>query len=400
MLLPRQTMPPFDRKKKSAGLENDQGSSGTILKGWKSSLMLLICLAIPCTSGRGAGMTYLTNEWYLETGAPTETCPAIAPDGTIYFGTFTGRLWAIQPDGSRKWIFRAGLEIKSSPAIDRDGTIYFGSRDRKCYAVRSDGKKKWEFPTGGWVDSSPALADDGAVFFGSWDKAFYALNPDGTKRWQFLTGGPIVSSPAIGANGAIYFGSHDKNFYAFAPDGSKKWEHAAGGAIISSPAISRDGVIYFTSVDGYSFAMNSDGIERWRLRTGGVTESSPVIGPDGTLYVVVNDKLWAITPEGSIKWKRDGEDLIQPTPVVLADASICFDSGWGMLINIAAEKSLNWVYIREGHAPPAVSPTGAIYVSDSGHLFAIRNKVPLAHSAWPKFRGNPRNTGNVKDLLK
>src|SRR5437016_13479241 len=302
MLLPRQTMPPFDRNKKSAGSANDQRSwrklsfvhatfqargrpvydgrsgcahlgatlsgskQGIILKGWKSISpglrgtsypgvkqrvpatlkglnqppiatancahpipMLLISIAILCATGRCAAMEYLTNEWSLATGAPSETCPAIAPDGTIYFGTFTGRLWAVQPDGSRKWIFRAGLEIKSSPAVGSDGTIYFGSRDRKCYAVRSDGKKKWEFPTGGWVDSSPALADDGAVFFGSWDKTFYALGPDGTKRWKFLTGGPVVSSPAIGANGAIYFGSHDKKFYAFASDGSKKWEYATGG---------------------------------------------------------------------------------------------------------------------------------------------------------------------------
>src|SRR3989442_2280693 len=240
MLLLRQTMPPFDRNQKSATSENDgvPALAGVVLplKAVRSisvstgqarslpakagtpyavpvvrceicRLMLLILIVILCATG-GAAMEYLTNEWSLITGAPSETCPAIAPDGTIYFGTFTGRLWAVQPDGSRKWIFRAGLEIKSSPAVGGDGTIYFGSRDRKCYALRSDGKKKWEFPTGGWVDSSPALGDDGGIFFGSWDKTFYALGPDGTKRWQFLTGGPIVSSPAIGANGAIYFGSH------------------------------------------------------------------------------------------------------------------------------------------------------------------------------------------------
>ena len=86
--------------------------------------------------------------------------------------------------------------------------------------------------------------------------------------------------------------------------------------------------------------------------------------------------------------------------MVLVELSNAQPASGQKLINIAAEMSLNWVYIREGHAPPAVSPTGAIYVSDSGHLFAIRNKVPLAHSAWPKFRGNPRNTGNVKDLLR
>jgi len=114
----------------------------------------------------------LTNEWSLGTSTWSDTCPAIAQDGTIYFGTFTGRLWAVRPNGSRKWIFRAGLEIKSSPGIGADGTIYFGSRDHKFYALRPNGEERWEFLTGGWVDSSPALAKDGTICFGSWDKNF------------------------------------------------------------------------------------------------------------------------------------------------------------------------------------------------------------------------------------
>src|SRR5205085_3666549 len=125
--------------------------------------------ALFCVSSFGA-VEHLTNKWSLRIDASSETCPAIAPDGTLYFGTFVGRLWAVRPDGSPKWTFRAGSEIKSSPAVASDGTIYFGSRDRKCYALRPDGKKKWEFSTGAWVDSSPAVAADGTVCLGSWDK--------------------------------------------------------------------------------------------------------------------------------------------------------------------------------------------------------------------------------------
>jgi outer membrane protein assembly factor BamB len=347
---------------------------------------------------RCAAVEYLTNDWSLDIPSSGDACPGIAPDGTIYVSTFTGRLLAVRPDGARKWTFRAGLEIKSSPAIGPDGTIYFGSRDHKCYAVRSDGKKKWEFLTGGWVDSSPAIANDGAICIGSWDKKFYALDPEGTKRWEFPTGGPIDSSPAIGADGVIYFGSHDNKFYALAPNGNKKWEYATGGPIITSPALNQKGAVYFTSVDGFCYSVSIEGTLRWRLRTGGITESSPVIGPDGTIYVGVNHQLWAITPEGDKKWDRNVDDLIQTTPLVLTNSSICFDSGWGVLINIEPDTTLNWVFIGVGRASPAVSPAGAIYVMDSNHLLAIRNKVPLARSPWPKFRGNPRNTGNLRDL--
>src|SRR5947208_2381215 len=101
-----------------------------------------------------------TNEWAVRVDSRIDSSPAISRDGTIYFGTRTGTLWALRPDGTRKWIFRAGGEIKSSPAIANDGTVYFGSRNRKLYAVRPEGIRQWEFGTGAWVDSSPALARD------------------------------------------------------------------------------------------------------------------------------------------------------------------------------------------------------------------------------------------------
>jgi outer membrane protein assembly factor BamB len=86
--------------------------------------------------------------------------------------------------------FQGGrVEIKSSPAVADDGTIYFGSRDRKLYAVTPQGKQKWTFATGAWIDSSPAIGADGTVYFGSWDANFYALNPDGSEKWKFPTGG-------------------------------------------------------------------------------------------------------------------------------------------------------------------------------------------------------------------
>ena len=80
----------------------------------------------------------VTNDWALDVDRPSDSSPAIAPDGTIYFGTFAGTLWAVNPDGSRNWTFKTGTEIKSSPAVGTDGTIYFGGRDRKFYAVRPD----------------------------------------------------------------------------------------------------------------------------------------------------------------------------------------------------------------------------------------------------------------------
>ena len=368
--------------------------------GLITSLAWLL-LPIPAACGED----FLTNEWSVTFRCHSDSAPAIGQDGTIYVGTWNGKLWALNPDGTRKWIFQAGSEIKSASAVGADGTVYFGSRDRKFYAVRPDGQKRWEFQTGGWVDSSPALAHDGTVYFGSWDNNLYALSAGGKKLWQFTTLGEIVSSPAIGADRTIYFGSHDKKFYALAPDGRKKWEFATGGPILSSPALNKDQCLYFTSVDGCLYALNLDGSLRWRLRTGSITESSPVIGTDGTIYVGVHQHLWAISADGQKKWGRvGGQDYpFESTPVALADGSICCVSRFGMLCYLSPEGVFRGIYYlcSYGYGSPAVGPTGAIYVPDGGiplgGFTAVRAGAALASTPWPKFRGNARNTGNASD---
>jgi outer membrane protein assembly factor BamB len=364
---------------------------------------LLAALALSGPPARGTNL--LTNDWAIPLRSYSDSAPAVGTNGTIYFGTWRGDFWALNPDGTRKWVFRTGNEIKSAPAVALDGSVYFGCRDRKLYAVGENGKKRWTFQTGGWVDSSPALAHDGTVYFGSWDKSFYALNPDGTKKWQFKTPGEIVSSPAIGADGTIYFGSHDRKLYALAPDGIKKWEFTTGGPIISSPALNGDQCLYVTSVDGSLYAVNLDGKLRWRVHTGGMSETSPVIGLGGMVYVGVLEQLWAITPDGKKQWGRPiGKDtLVETSPVAFANGTVAYIAGSGLLYYVNPEGALQAMYWQCGcgYGSIAVGPTGAIYVADGnineGGFTSLNAGVALAPSPWPKFRGNPRNTGNIQD---
>ena len=90
-------------------------------------------------------------EWEFETNNGINTSPAIGADGTIYVGVsdeyfprtihtgrYENRLIAINPDGSLKWEFYTEGEMYSSPAIGEDGTIYFGSYDGNLYAIQDD----------------------------------------------------------------------------------------------------------------------------------------------------------------------------------------------------------------------------------------------------------------------
>ena len=51
--------------------------------------------------------------------------------------------FAINPDGSEKWHFDPGHWVDSSPAISSDGTIYFGSLNGNLYAFYPNGSTKW-----------------------------------------------------------------------------------------------------------------------------------------------------------------------------------------------------------------------------------------------------------------
>jgi outer membrane protein assembly factor BamB len=372
------------------------GKVCTLWRAW----WLVLSLSFPLGA---AAFENITNEWVINIGARSDTCPAVAPDGTIYFGTSAGELWAVQPSGTRKWIFKAGREIQSSPAVANDGTIFFGSRNYNLYAVDAEGRKKWQFKTGAWIDASPALGTNGDVYFGSWDKTLYALDRAGRKRWDFKTQGEIVSSAAIGLDGSIYFGSHDRKLYALSADGKKEWDFAAEAPILSSPALNEDGTVYFTSVDGFLYALTSDGKLKWRLRTGGITESSPVIGLNGTIYVGVNYELWNIAVDGKKNWARWDGAALDSAAMALADGSTCYMGHWGTALDMIENKELLWMFplYCVSHAALAPGPQGILYGPTWSYNFtALRTKVPLAKTPWPKFRGNPRNTGNLADANK
>jgi outer membrane protein assembly factor BamB len=226
--------------------------------------------------GSHDGMLYAFNpqdgslKWNCRT-APLYmySSPALGADGTVYAAGNDGQVYAINPDGSP--IDSDGITIpiwncqpdeeSTSPlvglAIGPDGTIYVGSYSGKIYALGSDGTLKWSFKTGDQVHSSPAIARDGTIYVGSHDCMIYALGHDGKLKWKYPTGSAVYSSPAIGADGTIYVGSLDGSIYALRPDGSLVWSYKTRAQIYASPAIGEDGTIYITSYDYRIYAFNA-----------------------------------------------------------------------------------------------------------------------------------------------
>jgi outer membrane protein assembly factor BamB len=312
--------------------------------------------------------------WKFQTGNRIGSSPAIASDGTIYFGSWDHYLYAIKIDGTLKWKYQTGNIIYfSSPAIASDGTIYVGSYDDYLYAINPDGSLKWKFQTGDKIDSSPAIGSDGIIYIGSYDNYLYAINPNGTKKWKFQTGKAIESSsPAIGSDGTIYAGSFDDYLYAIKTDGSLKWKYQTEYVVDTSPSIGSDGIIYVGDKD-YLYALNPKGSLRWKFQTGG--SSSPAIGSDGTIYVGSADHyLYAININGSLKWKYLTGDYVISSPAIGSDGTIYVGSWDDYLYAIKSDGSLKWEYLTGDSvsSSPAIGSDGAIYFGSEDHyLYAI-----------------------------
>jgi outer membrane protein assembly factor BamB len=339
--------------------------------------------------------------------------PAIAADGTIYFGAGWSvlgatdhHLYALHPDGSLKWSYEGGEGFFSSPALGTDNTVYIASIDRYLYALEdigSSARRKWKtFLSGPFVLSSPAVGADGSIYVGSASFQFYSLHPDdGSINWSWMTAWCIISSPAIDDGGTIYVGSKDEHLYAF-DDALEApvWQFPTGtfydGHLVdSSPAIGGDGTIYFGTdpygafghdpvpVDTSFWAVNPDGSLKWSFDTGDGVESSPAIGPDGTIYFGSYDgDLYALTDagdEGVLQWVFPTNDAIDGSPTVDGDGIVYFGSRDATVYALYPDGSVKWTFeTGDGiECSPAIDDRGYLYIgSFDGNLYALGTGGP------------------------
>jgi outer membrane protein assembly factor BamB len=235
-----------------------------------------------------------------------------------------------------KWIFATGGWIDSSPAIANDGTIYFGSWDRNFYALTPDGRLKWQFATSNLITTAPAIAADGTIYFGSHDKTFYALTPDGRLKWKYLTGGEIDVSPTIAGDGTVYFGSTDGNLHALHPDGTALWRLHTSSYTASPPVLDREGNLYLAASQSH-ISVTADGKLRWQHGTDVPMDMAELVSGNGRIY-------------GSVPWLHLGS----------SDGAGNFVFGFQLRFNLAAAPNLSRtgiIYACDGDDLYALQPT-------------------------------------------
>jgi outer membrane protein assembly factor BamB len=370
---------------------------------WKTldrayAFMAVALFSLACDAGPGS------IEWKVELSSPVRRAPAVAPDGTIWIGTYDGTLYSVSTTGSNLQGAKAGGEAMT-PAIGADGTVYFGSTDGKLYAVNPDFTVKWTSALSSGI-RCPALGEDGTIYVGgSGTGNVFAVSPSGTTLWNtrttFTWG---VTTPVIGPDGTVYVGGDwgvallaldpataqvrwtfspgaywDGVAAAVAPGGHifaitgsltstrvYELEPDSGGVVnywefyaVTEPVIGNNSVyVWDRSTATLQSIPLSGGNSHGIIGHTGENYLAPAISGSGDLYVPVRDTLYILSSSGSVK------------STVVLDASIS--------------------------TPPTIGPDGTVYIGADTKLYAIRGDgMSPANQPWPMYMRDARHTGKA-----
>ncbi len=269
--------------------------------------------------------------------------PAVSPDGDVYVVTdnFGNELIAIKNGGSTLWTLD-GLGLQGSPTIGPDGTIYVESATSELYAIDpQDGHIYWTFAGSMgevYVRGSPAISLDGKRLYlpsGGGDLSALSAGPTGGRLfWTYHIQGPkdgyIENAPAVGPDGTIYlatggrYGSTPGDIEAVHPDGTLKWAYVTNGTFETTPAVTAAGQVVAGNDFGTVVAVRqSDGKLAWsyaapgKYGENGFYNSSAASDADGKIYIQNQNRVFAISPKGSVLWTAaPKEDYVGSSPAM------------------------------------------------------------------------------------
>src|SRR5690606_35672828 len=169
-----------------------------------------------------------------------------------------------------------------------------------------------------------------------------------------------------------------RHIHAIGPEGGIRWswEGEEADFFLSSPAVSSDGTIYVGGEDHRLYALDPDGLLRWTFLAGDRIRSSPSIGADGTIYFGSGredeGRLIAITPDGTERWRTGSLDFrgVGSSPSIAPDGTI-YVGGIGVHA-IHPDGSIRWHFPRSQILTTAIiGADGTVYVAAAGGVTAL-----------------------------
>ena len=164
-----------------------------------SSIILVVLMAVSASAFTGNEM------WKLQLDSPVTSGIAVS-GGTVFFGTETGRIYAVNAkSGNIVWDFKGENTVYGKPSIVRDMVI-FAMGDGEVVALKAaDGSLVWAAGGVGGRDTRGNAVNDGLsdgtsaggglVYVSKDDRKVHAFkDTDGRTAWTYTTGDQGVRS--------------------------------------------------------------------------------------------------------------------------------------------------------------------------------------------------------------
>ena len=156
----------------------------------------------------------------------------------------------------------------------------------------------------------------------------------------------------------------------------------------SSPALAKDGTIYQGTFNGWMFAIAPEGKVKWKFKAGLEIKSSPAVADDGTIYFGSRDrKLYALTPAGKLKWSFTTGAWVDSSPAIGMDGTVYFGSWDKSFYALDPGGRLKWKFATSNlvTTSPALATDGTIYFgSHDRFLYALS---PDGNLKWKFLTG-------------
>ena len=210
------------------------------------------------------------------------------------------------------------------------------------------------------------------------EQTLYAITPPRNSSPSILENGPMDSPWPMLSHDTVHSGR--SQYSTVNNTGKELWQIHGNfaGEVWSSAVIDKNGTIYFATlgVDHALYAMYPNGTIKWRYQAIAQIWSTPAIAEDGTIYSGEwggDSEFIAVSSNGKIKWTLEaGEDN---SPTIAPDGTIYFGSdntsGKGPVYAINPDGTQKWVYITNYTVLgcPAIGSDGTIYIGSGDHYF-------------------------------
>ncbi|MCJ8272682.1 MAG: PQQ-binding-like beta-propeller repeat protein, partial [Psychrosphaera sp.] len=296
--------------------------------------------------------------------------------------------------------------------LDGDGLTNFqellnGTSASDASSTPGVGGLRWQVTLPNTLAHGSATASDGTSYFVDSKQQLISIDRQGQVKWQVIVDLPLTEKPVVAADGTIYVTGFDDNpqmgaVFAYSKLGNLLWSYSHEPAQLFKPALRQDGGLIVADGLGYLHHLDTQGNLVWQVQFRQSDEpvvrvpGQPVVGRDNTSYLHNGAVYIAIDKAGEILWELD-LGYNNPGALALDYEGSIYAIARHTLYAITPNGTLKWEAISgdgnyhfEGDG--VIDSTGSIVVSSSVGLFRFAaNGERLTGFEWQS--GSSRMSG-------